>query len=55
MDNITDELREKHIERLSKGECNPQAGVVFLDILTNLERVSDHATNVAGYVRDENT
>ena len=55
VDNITDELREKHIDRLSKGECNPQAGVVFLDILTNLERVSDHATNVAGYVRDENT
>ena len=55
VDNLTDELREKHIERLSRGECNPQAGVVFLDILTNLERVGDHAMNVAGYVRDENT
>ena len=55
VDNITEELREKHIERLSNGECNPQAGVVFLDILTNLERIGDHAVNVAGYVRDENT
>ena len=55
VDNITEELREKHIDRLSNGECNPQAGVVFLDILTNLERIGDHAVNVAGYVRDENT
>ena len=55
VDNITDELREKHIERLSRGECEPQAGVIFLDILTNLERIGDHAVNVAGYVRDENT
>ena len=55
MDTINDELREKHIERLSRGECEPQAGVIFLDILTNLERVGDHAVNVAGYVRDENT
>ncbi len=55
VDNVTDELREKHIDRLSRGECEAQAGVVFLDILTNLERIGDHATNVAGYVRDENT
>ena len=39
----------------ARGECSPQAGVIFLDILTNLERVGDHAVNVAGYVRDENT
>ena len=53
VDMLTDELREKHIERLSNGKCDPQAGVVFLDILTNLERVSDHALNIAGYVKDE--
>ena len=47
------ELREKHIERLSAGECKASAGVVFLDIISNLERVSDHAYNLAGYVKDE--
>ncbi len=53
MDNQEEELREKHIERLSAGECEPSAGVVFLDILSNLERISDHAYNLAGYVKDE--
>lgn len=48
-----DELREKHIERLSKGDCVPQSGIAFLDIISNLERVSDHATNIAGYVKNE--
>ncbi|HCO29230.1 MAG TPA: Na/Pi cotransporter, partial [Lachnospiraceae bacterium] len=53
VDNLEEELREKHIERLSKGECEAQAGVIFLDIISNLERISDHAQNIAGYVRDE--
>lgn len=53
VDVLNEDLREKHIERLSDGRCAPQAGVLFLDILTNLERVSDHAVNVAGYVKDE--
>lgn len=53
VDNQEEELREKHIERLSAGECAPSAGVVFLDIISNLERISDHAYNLAGYVKDE--
>ena len=53
VDMLEDEMREKHIERLSKGDCNPQAGIAFLDIISNLERVSDHATNIAGYVKNE--
>ncbi|MGN0159665.1 MAG: Na/Pi cotransporter family protein [Brotaphodocola sp.] len=53
VDNLEEELREKHIERLSAGECVASAGVVFLDIISNLERVSDHAYNLAGYVKDE--
>lgn len=53
VDNQEEELREKHIERLSRGECVPSAGVVFLDIISNLERVSDRAYNLAGYVKDE--
>lgn len=53
VDGMEEEMRETHIERLSRGECVPSAGVVFLDIISNLERVSDHAYNLAGYVRDE--
>lgn len=53
VDSLEEELREKHIERLSDGSCVPSAGVVFLDILTNLERISDHAYNLAGYMKNE--
>lgn len=53
VDSLEEEMRDKHIERLSKQVCNPSAGVVFLDVLSNLERISDHAYNVAGYVKDE--
>ena len=50
VDALEDEFREKHIARLSKGKCTPENGVIFLDILSNLERIADHATNIAGYV-----
>lgn len=53
VDNMEEELREKHIERLSNNLCKPEAGIVFLDIISNLERISDHAYNIAGYVKDE--
>lgn len=53
VDNMEEELRETHIERLSKQLCNPTNGVIFLDIISNLERISDHAYNLAGYVMSE--
>lgn len=53
VDNMEEELREQHIERLSKQLCKPTNGVVFLDIISNLERISDHAYNLAGYVISE--
>lgn len=53
VDNLEEEMREKHIERLSQGLCEPSAGVVFLDLISNLERISDHAYNLAGYVKAE--
>ncbi|MBO5093134.1 MAG: Na/Pi cotransporter family protein [Lachnospiraceae bacterium] len=52
-DRLEKELRDKHIQRLSKGKCAPESGVIFLDILSNLERVADHADNIAGYVATE--
>lgn len=53
VDSIEDELRKKHMKRLANELCKPTSGVVFLDILSNLERISDHADNVAGYVLNE--
>lgn len=54
VDSMEEELREKHIERLSKQLCDSANGVIFLDIISNLERISDHAYNLAGYVISEN-
>ncbi len=48
-----DEIREKHIERLSNHLCEPSSGVIFLDALSHLKRIADYSDDVAGYVRDE--
>ncbi|MCI9594803.1 MAG: Na/Pi cotransporter family protein [Lachnospiraceae bacterium] len=53
VDSLEEDLREQHIERLSNQQCQTESGVIFLDAINNLERVSDHALNIAGYVRDE--
>ncbi|NMB01508.1 MAG: Na/Pi cotransporter family protein [Firmicutes bacterium] len=56
-DDIVDEMekryRSKHIERLNQGLCDAEVGVLFLDAVSNLERVADHATNIAEAVADE--
>ena len=41
------ELQQKHIERLSNNECSPESGALFSDIVSGLERVADHAVNIA--------
>lgn len=46
-DKLEIELRSKHIKRLTRQECNTEAGIVFLDTLVCLERISDHARNIA--------
>lgn len=53
VDDLEESLREKHIRRLSNHECVPEKGIIYLDILGNLERMADHAKNIAGYVMDE--
>ncbi len=40
-------LRKKHIKRLTEGVCQAKSGVVFLDVISNIERVGDHAMNIA--------
>lgn len=50
IDMMEKKLRLNHIKRLNEGSCNPSSGVIFLDLLTNLERVGDHSFNIASYV-----
>ncbi len=53
VDALEEKYRANHIDRLNKFQCSPSAGVIFLDLLSNLERVSDHSTNIALYVIDK--
>lgn len=47
------ELQNAHVERLTRNECTPEAGMIYSDIISGLERVADHATNIAFAVLDE--
>ena len=55
VDDLEDRYRNNHIKRMSSGECNTSAGIVFLDVIGNLERVTDHANNLADYREAENS
>ena len=50
VDDIRDEIKRGHIKRLQKSECTIEHGFVLSDLLTNLERVSDHCSNIGGCV-----
>ncbi len=50
IDDLERTLRKHHIERLNQKKCLPQSGVIYLDLISNLERVADHATNMAEVV-----
>lgn len=52
VDNKERELQQRHVERLARGECTPEAGMIFSDIVSGLERVADHATNIAFAIRE---
>lgn len=52
-DELEISLREKHIQRLTSGQCNAEIGVVYLDAIICLERISDHARNIAEEVLKE--
>ena len=63
IDIMVEKLRDQHISRLKDGVCSIDAGVIFLDVLNNVERISDHCSNVAarligmenGYEYDSHT
>lgn len=50
VDYLNEILKARHIERLKEGKCVVESGVNFLDLLVNLERISDHCSNIAVYV-----
>ena len=50
IDKMYKALRKNHIERLNNLICIPNAGIIFLDIISNLERVGDHSLNIAEYI-----
>lgn len=55
VDKIEEKIREKHINRLSKESCKVESGVIFLDIINCLEKISDHAENIAKCMKNEQT
>lgn len=55
IDDTKDKYFKKQLQRLKKGKCKPQTGVIFTEILTDFERIGDHVKNIAGqYTEMEN-
>ena len=52
IDALKEEMRTRHIPRMQQGQCSIEAGFVWSDLLTDLERTSDHCSNIAGCVID---
>ena len=53
IDELERVLRKRHIYRLNNGECTGSAGIIFADIVSNLERIGDHAVNIAESILEE--
>ena len=47
IDEVERQLQEAHVDRLTKGECDADTGMIYTDVVSNIERVADHATNIA--------
>ena len=47
IDEIERQLQEAHVDRLTRGECDAETGMIYTDVVSNLERVADHSTNIA--------
>lgn len=50
IDQMVESLKNKHVQRFKTGQCSIDAGINFLDVLTNVERISDHCSNIAVYI-----
>jgi len=47
LNNMQIEFRRSHVSRMSQGQCSPEAGLIFIDLVDNVEKVGDHLTNIA--------
>lgn len=54
IDEMEDRFRDNHMRRLNEGTCDIETGLIFLDTLSNLERIADHSYNIARYIDDIN-
>ncbi|WP_088549216.1 Na/Pi cotransporter family protein [Paenibacillus aquistagni] len=53
LDRMEESFRKSHIARLNQGQCSGTSGAIYLDILSNLERVGDHSKNIAQFILQE--
>lgn len=53
IDKLEEELRQNHIHRLNQGKCWPSSGVVYVEMLSNLQRIAAHAANIASAILEE--
>lgn len=53
VDQLEEQIRDKHIRRLAQHRCQVEAGVLFLDAIGHLQRISSYALNLADYVKEE--
>ena len=54
IDEMRDKFFKKQMQRLKKGKCKPQSGIVFSEVLTDFERMGDHALNIAQQYKEMN-
>ena len=54
VDKLRDDVRDNHLIRLAKGECDPRSGMAYTDMVVDLERIADHATNLVGPEEEKN-
>ena len=57
VDDLSEQLAAHHVDRVKNKKCTPKNGMLYLDMMNNLERIADHADNLAGSVEkmDNNT
>ncbi|HQD39276.1 MAG TPA: Na/Pi cotransporter family protein [Bacillota bacterium] len=55
IDALQESLRRNHLDRLCEGHCEPLAGIIFVEVVNNLERIADHATNIAEVVVEKSS
>lgn len=55
IDELQESLRRNHMDRLCKGNCEPAAGIIFVEVINNLERIADHSTNIAEVVVEKSS